>query len=163
MINNIHDYYVDYPNALKLKKLGFNVNCELFFEWYPHYKGNPLSFDDECELKSEGKGKSIRYKELVQRMFNNNEHLKNKNSCSAPFLHTVSDWILENYNIFIDTKPYWCEDGMMWMFETYYLTDTHWVPIKCTTAKKSKQQALADGIEYILDLLITGNHKKYAK
>jgi len=159
MNNKIDTYFVDYNAALILKKIGFNVPCDLFYQWHPHYKNKPLSFDEECELKDEGKENEITYKELVQRMYNTNFEFNHLNNCSCPEIYKVVDWILENYNIFIDAKPYWCEDGMMWMFETYYLTDTHWKPIKCTTSKENKIQALADGIEYILDLIVTNKIK----
>ena len=46
MNNKIETYFVDYPAALKLKKLGFNVPCDLYFEWFPHYNDKPLSFDE---------------------------------------------------------------------------------------------------------------------
>lgn len=153
MNNKIDTYFVDYNAALILKKIGFDVPCDLFYQWHPHYKNKPLSFDEECELKDEGKENEITYKELVQRMYNINSDLNYSKNCSCPEIYKVVDWILENHNIFIDAKPYWCEDGMMWMFETYYLTDTHWKPIKCTTCKENKIQALADGIEYVLDLI----------
>ena len=161
MNNNIETYFVDYPSALKLKKIGFDVACDLYFEWYPHYNGEPISFDEECELKDEGKSSLITYKELVQRMYNTNSNLKYSKNCSCPEIYKVADWILENYNIFIDAKPYWCEDGMMWLFEVYYLMDTRWKPIKCITAKETKIHALADGIEYVLDLIVTNKIKIY--
>jgi len=160
MNNKIETYFVDYPSALKLKKIGFDVACDLYFEWYPHYNGEPISFDEECELKDEGKSNLITYKELVQRMYNTNSKLKYSKNCSCPEIYKVTDWILENYNIFIDAKPYWCEDGIMWLFEAYYLMDTHWKPIKSITAKTSKIHALADGIEYVLNLIVTNKIKK---
>ena len=104
MNNKIDTYFVDYNAALILKKIGFDVPCDLFYQWHPHYKNKPLSFDEKCELKDEGKENEITYKELVQRMYNINSDLNYSKNCSCPEIYKVVDWILENYNIFIDAK-----------------------------------------------------------
>lgn len=154
MINKILTYYVDYPTAKLLRKFGFNVPCELYYEWYPHYKGEPLSFDDECELKSEGKGKEIKYKALIQKMYNKNTSLGYEKNCSCPSLEVVRSWVLKNFNIsFVITPYYDSENKLLWKSEIYSIKEKTIDLVTALYYGKTDTKILADSIEYALILI----------
>ena len=154
MINKILTYYVDYPTAKLLRKFGFNVPCELYYEWYPHYKGEPLSFDDECELKSEGKEKEIKYKPLIQKMYNKNTSLGYEKNCSCPSLEVVRSWVLKNFNISFVIKPYYdSENKLLWKSEIYSIKEKTIDLVTALYYGKTDTKILADSIEYALILI----------
>jgi hypothetical protein len=154
MINKILTYYVDYPTAKLLRKFGFNVPCELYYEWYPHYKGEPLSFDDECELKSEGKEKEIKYKALIQKMYNTNTSLGYEKNCSCPSLEVVRSWVLKNFNISFVIKPYYdSENKLLWKSEIYSIKEKTIDLVTALYYGKTDTKILADSIEYALILI----------
>ena len=154
MINKILTYYVDYPTAKLLRKFGFNVLCELYYEWYPHYKGEPLSFDDECELKSEGKGKEIKYKALIQKMYNINTSLGYEKNCSCPSLEVVRSWVLKNFNISFVIKPYYdSENKLLWKSEIYSIKEKTIDLVTALYYGKTDTKILADSIQYALILI----------
>ena len=160
MINKILTYYVDYPTAKLLKKFGFNVPCDLFLEWYPHYKGEALSFDDECDLRSEGKGKEIEYKPLIQRMYNTNTSFSvNEKNCSCPSLEIVRSWVLKNFNISFVIKPYYDSNNkLLWQSEIYSIKEKTIDLVTTLYYGKTDTKILADSIEYALILI-----KEYLK
>ena len=162
MNNKIQTYYVDYEAAKLLKKLGFNVSCELYYEWYPHFHHLPLTEDEEYEMESEGRKDEIVYKELIQRMYNTNEQFKKSKHCSCPSLDITRDWILDNFNIFISPRPYWMEDNMSWICEIWKIVDKKYMRhIKDLMYKENNISALADGIEYALNYI--NSHKNERK
>lgn len=152
MTNKILTYYIDYPTAKLLRTLGFNVPCDLFWEWYPHYKGQALSFDDECDLKSEGKEKEITYKAIIQRMYNTNTSFSvNKKNCSCPSLEIVRSWILKNFNITFVIKPYFdSHQQLLWQSEIYLISEKDINLMTILYYGKSDTKILADSIQYAL-------------
>ena len=162
MNNKVQTYYVDYNAAKLLRKFGFNVPCEFYYEWYPHFCGEPLGCDEEYELTSEGRKDEITYKELIQRMYNTNDSFSSKKHCSCPSLDIVRDWLLENFNIYISPLPYWDDNNnMVWMCKVFKIRDNKLNLLQTIVYKKTNIKALADGIEYVLDYL--NKHKNERK
>ena len=163
MNNKIQPFYVDYKCAKKLRALGFDVPCELFYEWFPHFLGEPLSFDDECELKSEGRENEITYKELIQKMYNTNDSFKSKKNCSCPSLDIVREWLLVNFNIHISPNPSPKDNHMYWLCNIWRIHgDDYMELLKIIMYKRNNHQALADGIEWAINYLIE-NKKNEAR
>ena len=79
------------------------------------------------------------------------EHLP---TIAAPTISQVLKWLRENYKLHISTKPYPCEDGLMWMFEIRKFSSV----LVCVVANKTGFQepeiATLAGIDYVLDNLI---------
>jgi len=161
MNNKIQTYYVDYNAAKLLRKFGFNVPCEFYYEWYPHFCGEPLGCDEEYELTSEGRKDEITYKELIQRMYNTNDSFSSKKHCSCPSLDIVRDWLLENFNIYISPKPSPKDNKIFWLCEIWKIHDEYIELFKTLPYNKTNIKALADGIEYVLDYL--NKHKNERK
>ena len=116
--------FVPFELAVKLKEKGFS--CK-----YPFaiYFGNRMYYD---------------YGDLID----------DKDAIIAPTISQVLKLLREKYSIHISTKPYPCEDGLMWLYElrkfNKYISA---VVVNKTGFTKEEQAALA-GIEYTLDNLI---------
>ena len=72
----------------------------------------------------------------------------------CPTISQALDWLREKYSIHVSTKPYPCEDGVMWLYEIRKFSRY----ISIVEANKAgfirEEQASLAGIEYILDNLI---------
>lgn len=79
------------------------------------------------------------------------EHLP---TIAAPTISQVLKWLRENHKLHISTKPYPCEDGLMWLYEVRKFSSV----LVCVVANKTGFQepeiATLAGVEYVLDNLI---------
>ena len=70
--------------------------------------------------------------------------------CSAPFCSDVIVWLNEHKNIHISSRPYYCEDGLRWMFEIREIEKDKISLLKTKTGYMSSEVALCYGIKYYL-------------
>ena len=70
--------------------------------------------------------------------------------CSAPYCIDAATWLTENKNIHITTRPYYCEDGLYWMFEIRKYGDYTVSLLKTGTGYISSEAAIRQGIRYYL-------------
>lgn len=151
MNHNIEKYYLIYDTCMKLKERGFDVWCDKFYGPYPHYKGEAIGSDEEYELRSEGKGKSIRNKIIIQHWTHHNSMHYNKKSCSCPDINMVVDWMLENWNTNLSVKPYYENDKIYWLCDIHYISEDKIQYMHTITSCEHKYKAYADAIRWVLD------------
>ena len=122
----MNEDFVPFELAVKLKEKGFNYPC------IGHYFNNQL------------------YIAHYQNAF----HSDKNETFDAPAISQVLKWLRERYFIHISTKPYPCEDGIMWAYEIRKFSEY----ISAVVAKKAgfikEEQAAVAGIECVLDNLI---------
>ena len=94
----IRESYCSYKTSMMLKWLGFNEDCQSMYETAIRHNGKDLSFDDELDLKSAGKGKEIEYEKGG---WTNNHYNTNRSDwmprdcCSRPTLALAMKWLRE--------------------------------------------------------------------
>lgn len=71
-----------------------------------------------------------------------------------PTISQVLKWLRENHKLHISTKPYPCEDGLMWMYEVRKFSSVLVCVVVNKTGFYEPEQAAIAGIEYCLDNLI---------
>ena len=81
----------------------------------------------------------------VNELFNSNVGI-----CSAPFCSDVIVWLNEHKNTHISSRPYYCEDGLRWMFEIREIEKDKISLLKTKTGYMSSEVALCQGIKYYL-------------
>jgi hypothetical protein len=72
----------------------------------------------------------------------------------APTISQVLKWLGEKLQIHISTKPYPCEDGLMWLYEVRKFSSVLVCVVANKTGFQEPEQAALVGIEYVLDNLI---------
>ena len=71
-----------------------------------------------------------------------------------PTIYEALKWLREEYSIHISTKPYPCEDGLMWLYEIRKFSKYISAVVANKTGFIKEEQASVAGIEYVLDNLI---------
>ena len=71
-----------------------------------------------------------------------------------PTISQVLKWLRVKYSIHISTKPYSCEDGLMWMYEIRKFNKYIIFVIANKTGFVEEEQASIASIEYVIDNLI---------
>ena len=98
--------YCNYETSLVLKAHGYNEPCELFYTTAIRHNGEDLSFDDELDLKSEGRGDEIEYIPggWVDGCYNTNrDKWLGDDACSCPYIQDVLDWMMkEGFYVLVD-------------------------------------------------------------
>ena len=111
----ITEDYVSFEVAKLLKEKGFKEWCRCCYGVAVLHNGEDISFDEECELKDEGRENEIEYVEggTFYYFYCDNGD-EDTNVWAAPTLQMAMKWLREEHNIFIainmipDTiqKPY---------------------------------------------------------
>lgn len=102
----ITEDYVSFETAKLLKEKGFKHWCYKSYGDAVYHKGVPISFDEECDLKSEGLEDEIEYVEggyLYD--FGCDNRKEEAKVWAAPTLWVAMKWLREVYNIIIDVSP----------------------------------------------------------
>ena len=97
--------YVSFETAKLLKENGFNHWCYKCYGTAVYHKGVPISFDEECDLKSEGLENEIEYVEggyLYD--FGCDNRKKDAKVWAAPTLQIARKWIKEKYKRHIEVR-----------------------------------------------------------
>lgn len=112
----IAEDFVSFETAKLLKEKGFKHWCYKSYGDAVYHKGVPISFDEECELKSEGLEDEIEYVEggfLYD--FGCDNRKKEAKVWAAPTLWVAMKWLQEAFNIIIIpdyeyecTSTSWC-------------------------------------------------------
>lgn len=127
----ITEDYVSFEIAKLLKEKGFREVCSRCYGVAVLHNGVNISFDEECELKDEGRGNEIEY---VEGGMLHNYNYKNSdddaNVYAAPTLWGAMKWLREVYNIDIDIDAHCgmlgirCYVAYVSTYKPYKLTDT---------------------------------------
>lgn len=153
----------DYELSLKLKKAGYNEWCRQYWCTSVRHNGEELGCDEEYELKAEGKGDEIEYIPggKVQSHWNKNVDddggTYNEDTCSAPLINDVIDWLEAEKGIFVVPELVYGDDcpGIFpykWRANIYTYTKDSGVMWNYVTMRFSKKaDALSTGIDYVLE------------
>lgn len=105
---NLYEDVCSLGTALKLKKFGYNKFCNLLYCTDFTYNGKSISYEEELDLKFAGKGSEIKEVLFGRIIGMSNFNKENdENSCSAPYIYDVIDWLRENYAIVIHNEPFY--------------------------------------------------------
>ena len=92
----------------RLRELGYDEITEDLYCTDFRHNGRHISFEEELDLRAEGKESEI---ETVP--FGDLIHLMNKNSdndedtCSAPAIYDAIDWLRETFSVVIYNEPFY--------------------------------------------------------
>lgn len=71
----------------------------------------------------------------------------------AIHLYDAQKWLRNTHNLHISTKPYPCEDGLMWMYEIRRFTPYLVCVIKNKTGFREAEEALSEGVKVAVKIL----------
>jgi hypothetical protein len=124
----ITEDYVSFEVAKLLKEKGFKHWCYKSYGDAVYHKGVPISFDEECDLKSEGLEDEIEYVEggyLYD--FGCNNSSKDIKEWAAPTLWVAMKWLREMHNLHISVNMGFDVDNSQCFF---------YVPFVCRFSNK---------------------------
>ena len=104
----IAEDYVPFEIAKLLKEKGFKEWCRCCYGVAVLHNGEDISFDEECELKDEGRGNEIEYVEggrLYDYGCNNSD--KDTEVWAAPTLWAAMKWLREVQALNIYARGVW--------------------------------------------------------
>ena len=135
--------FVTFEIAKKLKEKGFREPC---FGWYRPREVCVYDYQTFIDLnQSDCRGDL--YDDLLI-SHNDDKHI------DAPTISQVLKWLREKYSIHISTKPYSCEDGLVWLYEIRKFNKNIVFIMANKTGFTKEEQASLAGIEYVIDNLI---------
>lgn len=97
----------NYPVSMKLKEEGYEDGCEFFWGIDIRHNGEYLGSDEEFELRCEGREDEIEYIHggRLEHHWNYNCDFSDDNeSCSAPDVYDVIDWLRLNRGIIVEAQ-----------------------------------------------------------
>lgn len=113
--------YCSYEASMLLRQLGFDDICDNMYGLGIFHNGEYLDFDEECELKSEGRENEIEYVPggwVYGHMYtrNSDDYCQTEGSCSMPRYDQALDFLLNRYGIHVfvmfdkrdSSKWHWC-------------------------------------------------------
>ena len=129
--------FVTFEIAKKLNEIGFDYPCiDAFNRFGCTYRNG------WCEYLDDRNDEFITLADLHE-----GDYL-------LPTISQVLKWLRENHNLHISTKPYPCEDGLMWMYEVRKFSSVLVCVVANKTGFQEPEQAALAGIDYVLDNLI---------
>ena len=156
----ITEDYVSFETAKLLKENGFNEWCFKCYGIAVLHNGADISFDEECELKDEGRENEIEYVEggrLYDYASNNRENVRVV--WAAPTLWAAMKWLREEKKIGIEVNiNFDCAAGK-WYYEygfcIFQLSGTFEKLAECDyDGYKTYEGACEAAIKYCLENLI---------
>jgi hypothetical protein len=122
----ITEDYVSFETAKLLKEKGFREWCFKCYGVAVLYNGADISFDEECELKDEGRENEIEYVEggrLYDYGCNNRD--KDAKVWAAPTLWVTMKWLREEKHYYIQVMlDSWACGGHMGYYVVIQKTDS---------------------------------------
>lgn len=142
--------------AKLLKKKGFKDWCGQCYTTAVMHNGEPIDFDEECELKDEGYGDEIEYIDggvLFNGGYTNKE---DSGAYAAPSLTHAVKWLEKNHYILYVYPAY--DKKMHWKFNIWFDNSAMFLGqiLEYDDDKMydSREEATEAGIKYCLEKLI---------
>ena len=152
----ITEDYVSFEVAKLLKEKGFKHWCYRSYGDAVYHKGVPISFDEECELISEGLENEIEYVEggcLYD--FGCDNRKKEAKVWAAPTLWVAMKWLREAHKLYIVVRPYVTEEGFFSLFDVKSVKEKGIVVnLRTKTGFTTYEEACEAAIRYCLQNLI---------
>ena len=157
----ITEDYVSFETAKLLKDKGFKHWCYKCYGDAVYHKGVPISFDEECELKSEGLEDEIEYVEGGHLYdFGCDNRKEEANVWAAPTLWVAMKWLREEKKISTEVNIIFdLDDDNKWYYEygfcIFQLSGTFEKLAECDyDGYKTYEEACEAAIRYTLENLI---------
>ena len=147
----ITEDYVSFEVAKLLKEKGFKHWCYKCYGDAVYHNGTPISFDEECDLKSEGLEDEIEYVEggcLYD--FGCDNRKEDAKIWAAPTLWVAMKWLREVHNFHVDIDP---SEGD-WKPTIMELKDWSCVDDGSIPICDSYEEACEEAIKYCIENLI---------
>ena len=159
MFESINDTIVSSDVAKLLKKKGFNKWCGQCYTTEVLHKGEPIDFDEECELKDEGYGDEIEYIDggvLTVVGYCNKE---NSAAYAAPTQSVAMKWLREEKHYYIQVMlDSWACGGHLGYYVVIQRTDSDFEMMLQDAVDKvfyeTYEEACEAAIKYTLEKLI---------
>lgn len=153
----ITEDYVSFETAKLLKEKGFNEWCFKCYGVAVLHNGTDISFDEECELKDEGRGDEIEYVEggrLYDYGCNNRE--KVRAVWAAPTLWAAMKWLREVHHCVICITPltFYCGEIVSKWGYCIWADDNTEVDEESSPRLESYEEACETAIKHCLEKLI---------
>lgn len=151
----ISEDYVSFETAKLLKEKGFSEWCFKCYGVAVLHNGADISFDEECELKDEGRENEIEYVEgggLYDYGCNNRD--KDAKVWAAPTLWVAMNWLREKYNVHIGVLISY--QHIPRKYEVHIMNTEKYEDIIVNSGINfnSNKEACEAGIKYFLEHLI---------
>lgn len=119
--------YVSLDVAKRLKELGFNDMCDSLYGTAVMHKGVHISFDEECDLKDEGRADEIEYVdggEIID-MYNQNNEEDGSYCYSRPTINHTLNWLRNREGLHVNAVPEYVaeEECVLWKFIIYSIEE----------------------------------------
>lgn len=156
----ITEDYVSFETAKLLKEKGFSEWCFKCYGVAVLHNGADISFDEECELKDEGRENEIEYVE-GGRLYDYGCKNRDKYSrvWAAPTLWVAMKWLREVHNLVIE--PYRTACGYLYTISSIPYGSTKYDNSQAFNGDDEDsgqwstwENACEDGIKYCLENLI---------
>ena len=137
----MNEDFVTYEIAVKLKEKGFKELCLAYYTnydilYYNYYHKAGACYRD-CYLSHNSMPKDSVSGKFVD----------------APTISQCLKWLREEYCLHISTKPYPCEDGVMWMYEVRKFNIYIVAVVANKTGFIKEEQSALSGIECALSII----------
>ena len=143
----IAEDYVPFEIAKLLKEKGFKEWCRCCYGVAVLHNGEDISFDEECDLKDEGRENEIEYVEGgTFYYYNCKNDEEDTNVWAAPTLQMAMKWLRETHNIIIELHH-------QYRSEWYAIVSSEnplGIGVHTTSAFNSYEQAVEAAIKYCL-------------
>lgn len=156
--------YVSYKVGMMLKKLGFNEGCSSYYETAVRHNGKDLSFDEELDLKNEGRASEIeRIKGgWVSESYNTNScGWMDKDCCSRPTLALAMRWLRETKGYQIEIRATEYPKWIVWVAILGKPNSKDGLINAVQVRKKfdSYEEAAEGGLAFHLKILLDANRR----
>lgn len=156
----IQEDYVSFGTAKLLKEKGFTEWCFKCYGVAVLHNGADISFDEECDLKNEGRGDEIEYVEggrLYDYGCNNRD--KDAKVWAAPTLWVAMKWLREVHHYYIQVMlDSWALGSHTGYYIVIQKTDSNFEmmlqDVREIVFYDTPEEAAEDAIMYIVENLI---------
>ena len=135
-------------NAQLLNKLGFDERVNNMYCTDVCHNGESISFEEELDLKFEGRGNEIEYIKYGKLLMMNNKNGEYDDTYAAPTIFEAADWIRRKFDIHITIVP-------EWRGKTVYGTNTYYFEPKQNDYAKLLTPQYSDSYEDCMQYAIT--------
>ena len=156
----MEENYVSFEIAKLLKQKGFKHWCNKCYGTAVYHKGVPLSFDEEHDLITEGRGDEIEYVEggclYDFGSYNGDGDTK---VCAAPTLQRAMKWLREVHHYYIQVMlDGWACGGHLGYYVVIQKTDSDFEMMLSDALDevfyKTPEEACEAAVKYCLESLI---------
>jgi hypothetical protein len=147
---------VTFETAKFLKDFGFDIICPKCYGVAVMHNGEYLGYDEECELRAEGRDDEIEYVDggMLYNMWFKNTDEEHQDVYAAPDIEIVRKWFRDNYNLHITAMPYITVEGCFWLSEVYTYNDVMYDKLPLTTMVcETYEEAIENGINKTVNYL----------